>query len=327
MTPELINGNTYIVVVEPTSNPSVVVDFGREGPQGPAGANGAPGANGAGVPSDGIAGQILTSNGGSNTYWSNANYVTSAQLTNNLSSYITTNDFNITIANYVTNTNLTNNLANYQTTAGLAANVAKLAANSATFILANNGIISNSSGVFVNGNTGIVVNTAGVFVNSSLYVNNSNLSANLANYTLSGGSPTFSNVTVSNSLLVVQGTAVGQIQEAVLTYTNANGVYTFDCANASIFNMTTPAAAFTPKLTNLLLNNNYVTAVTFFVNQGATPYMLTSNVQINTTTNTSINWQGGLTPAGTANKKDVITLSIFNVNNAYTVIGQLTSFG
>lgn len=67
----------------------------------------------------------------------------------------------------------------YQTTAGLASNVATLAANSATYVLANSGIVSNSTGVFVNGNTGVVVNTAGVFVNST-YI--ATISANNASY-------------------------------------------------------------------------------------------------------------------------------------------------
>jgi hypothetical protein len=71
--------------------------------------------------------------------------------------------------------------ADYQTEAGLAANVATLAANSATYVLANSGIVSNSSGVFVNGNTGLVVNSTGVHVNAG-YVQNTDsrtLSGNL----------------------------------------------------------------------------------------------------------------------------------------------------
>lgn len=67
----------------------------------------------------------------------------------------------------------------YQTTAGLASNVATLSANYATYILANNGIVSNSTGVFVKGNTGLVVNSTGVFVNAT-YI--ATLDANNAAY-------------------------------------------------------------------------------------------------------------------------------------------------
>jgi len=53
--------------------------------------------------------------------------------------------------------------------------------NSATYVLANDGIVSNSSGVFVNGNTGLVVNSTGVHVNSSyvLDTDSRTLSGNL----------------------------------------------------------------------------------------------------------------------------------------------------
>lgn len=266
---------------------------------------------------------------------------------------------------YVNTSQLSSNIANYQTTAGLASNVAKLAANSATYVLANSGIVSNSSGVFVNGNTGLVVNSAGVFVNStfvsSIQVANA-LNANLSSYIvannglISNSSGTFvngntglvvnaagvfvntsyvatvvdpvftNNVTVSNTLTVVKISALGSIEEKFNTYANANGVFTFDCSNSTIFYINTPAANFTPSLSNVVLGNNYVTAISFHINQGVTPYTMTSNVQVNSTTNTTIRWQGGLVPTGTANAKDVITLSIFNVSGTYNVLGQLTTF-
>ena len=93
-TPVFNSGNTYTIVVEP-SNTTIIVDNSKQGPQGPAG------ANGIGLPSDGTAGQLLFSNGGANSYWATVNYVTSTELTNNLASYITTNDLNTTLDGYV----------------------------------------------------------------------------------------------------------------------------------------------------------------------------------------------------------------------------------
>ena len=58
----------------------------------------------------------------------------------------------------------------------------------------------------------------------------------------------------------------------------------------------------------------------------STPYM-SNNYMYTGSANLAINWQGGTAPTGTANKKDVITLSIFNVNGANTVLGQLVTFG
>lgn len=325
--------------------------------------------------SKGTSGQILTSTG--NTISWSSDIIGTANNANYLGG--------IQSSSYVNTSQLSTNLSNYQTSAGLASNVATLSANYASYILANNGIISNATGVYVNGNTGVVVNSAGVFVNSAYintissnntnfvgtvsaanvvsnaqltanlanyattgsvtanasaaytnavsyvdgksYVNTSQLSSNLSNYAQLSGATFTNNISVANTLTVTKHIVLGGIEENFITYANANGVFSFDCSNGTIFYLTTPAAAFTPSLTNITLSNNKITAVSFFINQGATPYITTSNVQIGSSTNTTINWQGGLVPAGTANKKDVVTLSIFNVSNTYTVIGQLTSFG
>lgn len=195
MTPELINGNTYVVVVEPTVNPSVIVDYTKVG---------ATGATGPGVPSDGTAGQILVSNGGVNTYWANSDvaanltgYVTTTNLTNNLANYVTTNDINTTLANYqqkstlsanvatltsnsanyigslpaanvVSNAQLSANLGNYQTTAGLSANVATLTSNNSSYlggVIAANYLVTNTAintgNVSVTGNITLTGNISG----------------------------------------------------------------------------------------------------------------------------------------------------------------------
>ena len=63
-----------------------------------------------------------------------------------------------------------------------------------------------------------------------------------------------------------------------------------------------------------------------YIDQGASANITTSNVLIGAA-NLAINWQGGSAPSGTASKKDIVTLSIINVNGANTVFGQLVSFG
>lgn len=216
---------------------------------------------------------------------------------------------------------------------------------SGILVKANNGVVSNSTGVFVNANTGLVVNSTGLFVNSTYIgtltanntsfvgtvsaanvVSNSQLSSNLANYALLSGATFTNNISVANTLTVTKLAALGSITESFVSYANANGLFTFDCSNSTIFYLTTPQAAFTPSLSNFTLANNTVSAVSFVINQGGTPYITTSNVQIGGA-NSTINWQSGLTPSGTASKKDVVTLSIFNSSGTYLVLGQLTSFG
>jgi hypothetical protein len=210
--------------------------------------------------------------------------------------YVNTSSLSSNLTNYVTTTNLTNNLANYATTTSVTA---------------------NASAAYTN---------AVAYVDGKFYVNTNQLSSNLSNYALLSGATFTNNISVANTLTVTKHAVLGGIEETFLTYSNANGVFSFDCTNTSIFYLNTPAATFTPSLTNVTLANNSVTAYTFYINQGATPYVSTSNVQIGSSTNTTIKWQGGLVPTGTANSKDVLTLSIFNVSGTYAVIGQLTTF-
>jgi hypothetical protein len=82
----------------------------------------------------------------------------------------------------------------------------------------------------------------------------------------------------------------------------------------------------TPWLTNLNLPQNYITTISVIVNQTGTAYLPTS-VVIPGATNTSFTWQGGSTPTGSPNKKDVIAYNIYSTaTNQYTVLAQLVSF-
>jgi len=73
--------------------------------------------------------------------------------------------------------------------------------------------------------------------------------------------------------------------------------------------------------------------VTLIINQGATPY-IPQNFYVGSYggyvgTAATINWAGGVTPTGTANKKDVISLSWLQSTqfSPAIVLGQLVSYG
>ena len=126
-----------------------------------------------------------------------------------------------------------------------------------------------------------------------------------------------------------------QVQETfgAPTLTNA-ATQTFDCSAAQIFNinMGNQAQNFVANMTNINLPVGSVTTVSFVLNQGSTPYII-SGVQFEGN-NTGANgytftytWQGSSTPAGVANKKDVIALNILcTAAKTYTVLAQLVSF-
>jgi hypothetical protein len=66
--------------------------------------------------------------------------------------------------------------------------------------------------------------------------------------------------------------------------------------------------------------------VSIIVNQTGTAYIPTS-VVIPGATNTSFTWQGGSTPTGSPNRKDVIAFNIYSTaTNQYVVLAQLVSF-
>lgn len=157
--------------------------------------------------------------------------------------------------------------------------------------------ISFSSGTTYNGSTAITINA--------------------------GGSPSYTNVTVTGQLFT------NQIDETFSTVTpsNASSV-TFDCSTGQIFNvvMTSLAQNFAANLSNLNMTVNKATTVTLIINQGSTAY-IPSSVTI---PNGSVTfaWQGGTAPTGTASKKDVVAFSILcTATNVYTVFGQLVTFG
>jgi len=139
-----------------------------------------------------------------------------------------------------------------------------------------------------------------------------------------------SQISGATSVITAYGVFRGyQVQERFSTLTPANAsTATLDCSTGNIFNinMGTLGQNWTPWLTNLNLPQNYITTISIIVNQTGTAYLPTS-VVIPGATNTTFTWQGGSTPTGSANRKDVIAYNIYSTQtNYYTVLAQLVSF-
>lgn len=139
-------------------------------------------------------------------------------------------------------------------------------------------------------------------------------------------------ITVTGNLTVTGGTTnaglfqAKQVTEAFINVTPAGNAFALDCSAGQIFNitMTNITAGFTANLTNLNLASGYVTTVSLILNQGSTPYV-PATLQIGGT-GTSFTWQGSSTPAGVANKRDVVAFNILNNSGTYIVYTQLVSF-
>jgi hypothetical protein len=118
---------------------------------------------------------------------------------------------------------------------------------------------------------------------------------------------------------------VKQVFESTNALSSATGTVTHDCALGHIFVHSSISANFTANFTNVTIPANNATSFTLVLNQGGTAYVPTA-VQIGGQAQTVV-WQGGTQPAGSANKKDVVSFSVVNNAGTWITLGQLTTFG
>lgn len=174
--------------------------------------------------------------------------------------------------------------------------------------------VSGQTSVTAASNTATLTLVAGTGI--SLTTDNSAKSVTI---TANGGSPTFTNVTVT-----------GQIVEPFNTYSttiSGSPTITFNCATGNIWRITgTISSTWTAAFTNVQITTGQATNITMIVTQGATAYV-PSGLTINSNAAT-ITWQGGSAPPGNANKQDAIGFSVLQTGaSSYVVYGQLVTFG
>lgn len=152
--------------------------------------------------------------------------------------------------------------------------------------------------------------------------------ANLATYATNIVSSAQPNITSLGNLanLTVSGLTTSQLtSEIIATKTGATGVVTHDVSTSSVFYHSGVAANFTANFTNFPVTNNRATVVVLVISQGATAY-IPNAVQIDGVAQT-INWGGGAVPAGYATKKDFVSFTFLRTGGAWTVFGQLATYG
>ncbi len=133
--------------------------------------------------------------------------------------------------------------------------------------------------------------------------------------------------TVTNYLEVQGATSVRQIQEFVSTYTLATGARTFNWNNGSIFYLSSMSGNVQANITNLptITNRSYVT--TFIIQQGTTPYYV-SSFTINGSAVQQPLWANGINPTPTASKNEIESFThLYTPGATWITFGQYTSFG
>lgn len=201
--------------------------------------------------------------------------------------------------------------------------------------LSADGTISVTTGAFAL-QTATSVVLGGVKIGSGIDISSSgtiSVNTGLSLASSLTGSTLASNVTASsltslgvlNNLTVSGITRIGQTKEKFSPLTGATGVVTHDCTNGTIFVHSNPSANFTVNFTNVNTGTNEVVSFALLINQGSTPRIPTA-VQINNFVQT-LSWQGGITPTGNANKKDLVNFTVFLTTGTNVVLGSLSSYG
>lgn len=116
-----------------------------------------------------------------------------------------------------------------------------------------------------------------------------------------------------------------QIVEPIATKTGATGTVTHDLSTGAVFHHSSISANFTANFTNVSTTDNRSIVVVLLLIQGGTA-RIPVGVQIDNTTQT-INWVNGTVPTGNANKIDIATFTLIRVGSAWTVLGQLSTYG
>ena len=155
-------------------------------------------------------------------------------------------------------------------------------------------------------------------LNSVVYFQTANVDSLVSSSNIAGNN--ISATSVSTNVLNVKN-----VFETTNALSAATGTVTHNCALGQIFVHSSISANFTANFTNVTLPANNATSFTLVLNQGGTAYVPTA-VQIGGQAQT-VNWQGGTQPAGSANKKDVVSFSVVNNNGTFITLGQLTTFG
>ena len=103
-----------------------------------------------------------------------------------------------------------------------------------------------------------------------------------------------------------------------------NSLYTFDFTSGSIFYVNPNTSNSIYNVVNVPTDDSRVITVSLVLVQGATPYSA-SAYQVNGSSVT-VKWFNGEVPAGTANSRDVIGLTLIRSGSTWDVLGSLNTY-
>lgn len=195
---------------------------------------------------------------------------------------------------------------------------------SANYFVGNGSLLTDVSvaGMYTNNDANTAIDTR---VTKS-FVDGLGIAASTAGTVTTNAQPNITSVGTLTGLTVTGNMVFQQTQEVFQSKTGATGSVTHDFSTGSTFYHSSVSANFQAAITNLPTTSGRISILSLVIVQGATPYIC-NGVTINGGSALTIKWAGGASPTGSANKTDVMVLSIFNNSGTYNVLGQLSSYG
>ncbi len=105
-----------------------------------------------------------------------------------------------------------------------------------------------------------------------------------------------------------------------------NSTFTLSWQNGAIYQVSSISSFMRVNINDVPTTTNRAVTLTFLLSQGAPLAYLISSIAINGS-NTTIRWPSATVPTPTASRSEIQTFTMFRVQDAWTVISQLNSFG
>lgn len=144
----------------------------------------------------------------------------------------------------------------------------------------------------------------------------------LNNIVIGGSTPlagSFTNLTASGITTLAE---ITEVLTAVASYGTSQSVA---FTSGGVFYLTGMSGNFTFNYTSVPTTTARTITLTLILGQGGTAYVPTT-LQVNSV-GVTINWAGGVTPSGRANKIDIASFYIYNVSGTFVAVGALGSYG
>jgi hypothetical protein len=193
-----------------------------------------------------------------------------------------------------------------------------LADSSDTAVPTENAVKSYVDGKFSNARLTGTVQLANIDSNG----NDINISSGLGGQIITIGTAAIDGF---DSIVLNGLTTLETTSEKLNTLTGTTGTVDHDLNDGAVFNHTNLVSDFTVNFTNVPTTDDRTISAVLILNQSTTAYIPTA-LEIDGVSQT-IKWQGASAPTGNASQVDIVSFTLIRSSSAWSVIGNLTTYG